>query len=152
MKKRIALWILAVMLLSMLMGCGQKAPAQEVQVAVEPTQAQEAPSQEVLDEPPVVGAEEYQPQIIVMAPGAEVEIPEESVPLASSYAPESNEITKREAEAIAISYAGFENNEISFLYTKYCSENGITYYQVEFRQAGDPYTIRVDAVSGEILP
>lgn len=77
------------------------------------------------------------------------EIPDETVPLAP--APTDGSLTKREAEAIALQYAGFDVNQISFLYTKYDPDGGIAQYEVNFREGDYEYEIMVHAETGEIL-
>lgn len=138
MKKRILTAVLALLLLVMI-GCGNA--AKETLQQTEAPRETEAEVQMSEVDTRVAGAEEYAPHIFVM-------IPEESVPLAS----EPEGITKQQAQDIAIAHAGFENGEISFLYTQYIEDAQAPYYQVDFRQDGNPYSFRVDAATGEILP
>lgn len=80
------------------------------------------------------------------------EIPEEPVPLASvplDISPE-DPLTKRDAETIAIQYAGLTHNDVSFLFTKEESDNGILLYEVNFRSGHYEYEIEVHAETGEI--
>ena len=59
-------------------------------------------------------------------------IHDEPVPLASTY---EVEMTKLEAEEIALEHAGVASNHISFLYTKHETEEGAPRYEVSFRTA-----------------
>lgn len=153
MKLRVMMMLMIlVMLIAMLAGCAQTEGAGEAAAAV-PAETEPVV---IRGEVPVatVGRDDYyDAKIYSIDPDAPVvEIPEESVPLASTHAPAAGEITNRDAEAIAIHQAGLENKDVSFLYSKYVDEDvEVPYFQVEFRSNGIPYEFRIDAATGEIL-
>ena len=96
-------------------------------------------------------AGEHNPRIYTIDPNAPlIEIPESSVPLAASYVDVSDGVSQREAEAIAIHYAGATNNDVQFLHSRLVEE-GDPYYYVAFRIQGVPYVFRIRAEDGEIL-
>jgi len=147
MKYRIFTLILAmVLIVSLFCGCAAAAPAAE---SVPPQQ--EAPA---IDIPRVADSDrkinEESLRIFTIDPNAPIEnIPDESIPLAA--APSDGSLTKRDAESIAVQYAGFDMNQISFLYTKLDDDDGISHYEVNFRVGTDEYEIDVHAETGEIL-
>ena len=125
LRRMMTLWIL-VMVLAILTGCGQ--PAADTI----PGEAESA--------------------AFGIAPGnSGVEIPDESVPLASGLVDVSDGIDEREAEAIALANAGFQNKEVSFLFCRYAEEGSGSCYRVSFRNSNILHEFRIDAVTGEVL-
>lgn len=147
MKYRIFTLILAmVLVVSLFSGCATEAPT----VETTPSQQESTVStpQRVADSNRKINEESL--KIFTIDPDAPVEmIPDESVPLAA--APSDGSLTKRDAETIAIHYAGFEVNQVSFLYTKLDTDEEIAHYEVNFRVGNDEYEIDVHPETGEIL-
>ena len=83
-------------------------------------------------------------QIYVYQP----EAAEETIPITPS---DDGKLTKRDAEATALTHAGLDPNHISFLYTKYDTDDGVPQYEVNFRMDDYEYEINVHAETGEIL-
>lgn len=145
MKHRIICAILiAVLALSIFTGCGKT----EAEAEPEPRAKADVA---VIADPVNRPTEEASVKIYTIDPNAPVEIPEESVPLASSYEGKAEQISKREAEAFAISHAGLMHDQISFLYTKFLEDAEIPCYQVQFKHGAESYTILVDAATGAIM-
>ena len=86
--------------------------------------------------------------ILLIGCSARMAINDEPVPLASA---EDVELTKLEAEAIALEHADIEPNHISFLYTKHKTEDGAPRYEVSFHKDTYRYEIHVHSMTGEIL-
>jgi hypothetical protein len=133
--------LIAIMALALLTGCAKSSTESESRLALDVAVIAE----------PERPTEEHSLKIYTMDPNAPVEIPEESVPLAGAYKGRGEQISKREAEAFALAHAGFGHDQISFLYTKLLEDGEIPCYRVEFRHNNVPYSILVDAASGEIL-
>lgn len=133
--------LIAIVALTLLTGCAKADTAKD--------------SRPVLDVAVIADAnrptEEASLKIFTVDPNAPVEIPDESVPLASAYEGRGEQITKREAEAFAIAHAGLGHDQISFLYTKLLEDAEIPCYRVEFKHGATAYSILVDAATGEIL-
>ena len=142
MKLRTMITILiAIMALTLLTGCGKVDTANEERLVLDVAVVAE----------PERPTEEHSLKIYTIDPNAPVEIPDESVPLASTFEGRGEQITKREAEAFAIAHAGFGHDQISFLYSKLLEDAEIPCYSVEFKHGTTSYAILVDAATGEIL-
>ena len=146
MKYRIFTLILAmVLIVSLFCGCSAETPAVENVPTLQ--EAAVAP-QRVADSSRKV--EEDSAIIYSMDPNAPiVRIPDESVPLAA--APGDGTLTKRDAESIGVQHAGFEINQVSFLFTKLVENEDGQHYEVNFRVGADEYEINVHPETGEIL-
>lgn len=147
MKYRIFALILTIALVvSLFCGCAAQAPAA---ANVQPDEnIVSAERQRVADSNRKINEESV--RIFTMDPNAPLEIiPDASVPLAS--APVDGPLTKRDAESIGVHYAGFEINQVSFLFTKEDEDDGIAVYEVNFRVGEYEYEIDVHAETGEIL-
>lgn len=147
MKYRNFTLILALTLvISLFCGCAAQAPATE-EISAE----QVAPVTEIRRvADPNRKLEEESLKIFTIDPNAPVEnIPDESVPLAA--APNEGSLTKRDAESVAIHHAGFEIDQVSFLFTKLVEDAEVPHYEVNFRVGNDEYEITVHPESGEIL-
>lgn len=147
MKYRIFTLILAMVLVGFLFcSCAAEAPTDESVQA-----QQEAPVtkiQRVTDSERKLNEESL--KIFTIDPNASIEnIPDESVPLAA--APVEGPLTKRDAESIAVQHAGFEINQVSFLFTKLVEDVNIAYFEVNFRFGTYEYEINVHPKTGEIL-
>lgn len=143
MKHRtISVILIAVLALSIFTGCGK------TEANAEPRAKQDVA---VVADPSDRPVGEQSAKIYTIDPDAPVEIPEESVPLASTFEGRGEQITKREAEAFAISHAGLMHEQISFLYTKLLEDAQIPCYQVQFKHGTESFSILVDAATGEIL-
>lgn len=97
---------------------------------------------------------DYSAKIYELNPEAVADIPEESVPLASSAdfnpSPE-NPMTKRQAEALAIQTAGLTHDDVSFLFAKEDTEDSIPVFEVSFRSGNFAYEFEIARETGEIL-
>lgn len=147
MKYRNFTLILAmVLVISLLCGCAAQAPAAE-EIHTEP-EAPVTQIRRVAD--PNRKLEEESLKIFTIDPNSPIEnIPDESVPLAA--APSDSPLTKRDAESVAIHHAGFEIDQVSFLFTKLVEDAEVPHYEVNFRVGSDEYEITVHPESGEIL-
>lgn len=151
MKYRIfSLMLTMGLVISLFAGCSTHSPA----TAEDTMSAAEKASSSALPEAPIPDStreiNEESVRIYSIDPNAPIEeIPDETVPLAP--APTDGSLTKRDAEAIALQHAGFDFNQISFLYTKYDPDDGIDQYEVNFREGDYEYEIMVHAETGEIL-
>lgn len=61
------------------------------------------------------------------------------------------ELTREEAEAIALKHAGFTADQVTDLYTEHEIDDGHPQYEVQFRQGRWGYDYEIDAVTGKIL-
>ena len=147
MKYRIfALILVMIIIATQLCGCAAQAPATESVATVEETIAVD--NIRIAD--PNRKVNEASLKIYTIDPDATFEnIPDENVPLAA--APSGGTLTKRDAEAIALDHAGFDNDQVSFLFTKLVSDEEIAHYEVTFRVGNDAYEIDVHSETGEIL-
>lgn len=139
MKVHIRLIMLLAMAALLLAGCA----AAPVQAPTETT-----PPMSVVAEPG-----EYDVKIYTIDPDA-VDIPDASVPLAPSAEPTltpEGPLTKRQAEALAIQHAGLSQNDVSFLFSKEDTEDGIPVFEVSFRSGNFSYEFEIATESGEIL-
>lgn len=97
---------------------------------------------------------DYDVKIYTMDPNTVTDIPDESVPLSSS-AVLSTEIegplTKRQAEAMAIQYAGLTHEDVLFLFSKEDMEDGIPVFEVSFRSGEYSYEFEIARDTAEIL-
>ena len=132
--------IFAVAVLLLLVGCAANA-------APIPTETAPPVIAAVATEPPIY-------QVFTVNPNGVIEIPDESVPLASPEMADPNAaaaLTKRQAEAIAIEYAGLTQQDVAFLYTELDKEDGIDVFEVSFRSGDYAYEFEIVVASGEIL-
>lgn len=63
----------------------------------------------------------------------------------------TTELTKEQAEAIALEYAGFGADQVSNLRTEYEIDDGTPQYDVEFYQGAQEYEFEIHAETGKIL-
>ena len=63
----------------------------------------------------------------------------------------SQELTKEEAQAIALEQAGFTADQVSRLRTEYEIDDGVALYEVTFFADGWEYDYEIDAKTGKIL-
>ena len=61
------------------------------------------------------------------------------------------ELTKEDAEAIALEYAGFTADQVVGLRTKYEIDDGIPVYEIDFHVERTEYDCTIHAATGEIL-
>ena len=141
--RTLVILVMALLVLGIFTGCAQEGgtealPGEEAPIAVVPDSS--------------LMEDEHTPRIFAIAPNApQVEIPDESVPMASSYVDVSDGVSEREAEAIAINHAGLTNKDVSFLHSRLVDEGEPDYYHVEFRGNNVPYKFWISVVDGEIL-
>ena len=62
-----------------------------------------------------------------------------------------NRLTTREVKSIALKHAGLTSKEVVGLTAELDRDDGVTYYEVEFRKDNVEYSYEIDAVSGKIL-
>ena len=142
--RTLAILIMTLLVLGMFGGCAQET-ALQAQVSEQEARIYVIPDAAVAED-------EYEPKIYEIDPNApQVEIPDESVPMASSFVDISDGISEREAEAIAINHAGLGQNDVSFLHSRLVEDGEPDYYHVEFRNEGVPYKFWISIVDGEIL-
>lgn len=55
------------------------------------------------------------------------------------------------AKSICLEHAGFSSSDVVFTEAKLDEDDGLTVYEVEFRQNGMEYEYKIDAVTGEVL-
>ena len=60
-------------------------------------------------------------------------------------------ITKEQAENIALEYAGLTREQVSGLRTEFEIDDGISQYNIEFRQDGWEYEFEIHEKTGKIL-
>ena len=60
-------------------------------------------------------------------------------------------ISTRKAKSIALNHAGLTSDQVTRLTAERDRDDGVTYYEVEFRVGNAEYSYEIDAVSGEIL-
>ena len=60
-------------------------------------------------------------------------------------------ITKEQAENIALEYAGLTRDQVSGLRTEFEIDDGISQYNIEFRQDGWEYEFEIHEKTGKIL-
>lgn len=145
MKKSRKVFLLALLSLFLLAGCNRQGGVTEVI---------RLPGNEPIAVVPDSHLEEdqYDPKIYEADPNAPVvEIPEESVPLASAYVDVTDGVSEREAEAIAIHHAGLRNDEVNYLHSRLVEDAEPVCYHIEFRSSGIPYKFRISAEDGRIL-
>ncbi len=142
MKKRyLMVFLVFLTVLTLLIGCGASAeettPPTEEKIYV-------VPDSHLTDDydPRIYGIDEIALQL---------EIPDESVPLASTYVDLSDGASEREAEALAIHHAGLRNDDVSYLHSRYVEDADIPYYHIEFRSQEIPYLVWISESTGEIL-
>lgn len=82
---------------------------------------------------------------------AQVDVPSQSGVPASSQSAGQGQITLEEAKSIALRYAGFSANQVTFTKTELDYENGFRVYEIEFYSGSDKYEYEVDAASGNIV-
>lgn len=61
------------------------------------------------------------------------------------------ELTREEAEAIALKHAGFTADQVTYLRTEYEIDDGRPQYEVQFHQDRWEYDYEIDAQTGKIL-
>ena len=149
MKKTMISILIAILVLTVFAGCGKKETAESPARA-----AANIPSDRSLTIVPdtTLPDEEHNVQFYQIGESAEEEvlIAEEAVPLAP--APKNGAVTKRQAEAIAIASAGFNQDSVAFLHTKYVSEDvDSPYFRISFQNNGANYVILVDEATGAIF-
>ena len=147
MKRRLpALILVLILTISAFNGCSIHAPVADIPISMDfqvtaPTRADIPDAQRDINEESA-RIYVYQPE------AAEATVPAEVAP----FTPVSNgQLTKRDAEATALTHAGLDPNHISFLYTKYDTDDGVPQYEVNFRMDDFEYEINVHAETGEIL-
>ena len=65
--------------------------------------------------------------------------------------PGTPEITAEEAENIALNHAGLTREQVSRLHTEKDYDDGIGYYEVQFREGQLEYEYEIKAEGGKIL-
>lgn len=75
-------------------------------------------------------------------------VPASSAPLVST---DGDLLTKEEAESIALTNAGLAADQVSRLYSEYDRDDGVSVYEVEFRQGKWEYDYTIHAQTGAIL-
>ncbi len=60
-------------------------------------------------------------------------------------------LTKEQAQAIALEYAGFSADQVSRLRTEYEIDDGVAQYDVSFYEGSWEYEFEIDAETGKIL-
>lgn len=76
----------------------------------------------------------------------------EPVPAATETRQAASEpLTKEGAEDIALKYAGLARDQVKRLHTEYEIDDGISQYDVEFRQGDWEYEFEIHAETGKIL-
>lgn len=102
-------------------------------------------SRRAMGNPPAVPSEPQSSQA--------AELPPEPVPLPSQ--PNQTDptamLTKEEAEAIALEYAGFTPDQVSRLRTEYEIDDRIPQYDVQFHEGRWEYEFEIHAETGDIL-
>lgn len=63
----------------------------------------------------------------------------------------AGQLTKEEAEAIALDHAGFTAAEVSYLWTEYEIDDRIPHYDVRFNEGYWEYEFEIHAETGAIL-
>ena len=153
MKLHIRTMILLAVAVFMLTGCAV-VPAVPAPAAV-PVETEAKPIAVVPEARTITGPEDYNVTIYNMDPNANVDIPDESIPLAPAaeapIAPAEGPVTKRQAEAMAIQLAGLTHDDVSFLFAKEDFEDGIQVYEVSFRSGNFAYEIEIAKDTAEVL-
>ena len=77
----------------------------------------------------------------------------EGFTIGDSVSPVENgtEITEEEAKSIALNHAGFAESEVKGLFVTKDFDDGVTVFEVEFRDGFTEYSYDIDAATGEIL-
>lgn len=63
----------------------------------------------------------------------------------------SAELTKEQAQAIALEHAGFSANQVNRLRTEYEIDDGVAQYDVSFHEGAWEYEFEIHAETGRIL-
>ena len=63
----------------------------------------------------------------------------------------AKQLTREQAEAIALEHAGFTTDQVSQLHTEYEIDEGIPRFEVQFRQGRWEYDYEIHAQTGAIL-
>lgn len=124
MKKYLSLFLALAVLLPVLAGCGQSAPAET--------------------QPPAAGSATVQTDAASPAVPQEGDI---ALPASAS----TEDVTREKAQTIALDHAGFTANQVSGLRAEKDLDDLIVHYDVEFYQGGYEYDYEIDAKTGEIL-
>ena len=152
MKLHIRTMILLAIAVFMLTGCAV-VPAAPAPAAV-PAETEAKAIAVVPEARTITGPEDYNVTIYNMDPNANVDIPDESIPLAPAAeqtAPAEGPVTKRQAEALAIQLAGLTHDDVRFLFAKEDFEDGIHVFEVSFRSANFSYEIEIAKDTAEVL-
>jgi uncharacterized membrane protein YkoI len=123
---------------------GSPAEVPEIVVVTDPTEAPETlpASTDTTTAAPAVLPAPAPPATTTAAP---------AVLPAPAPAPTTPEITKEEAEEIALKHAGLTADDVRFSRTEYDREFGANEWEVEFHQGSTEYSYTINASTGDIL-
>ncbi len=77
------------------------------------------------------------------------DIPENTVPATVSSS--KNNISKDKAKEIALTHAGLSANDVKGYFCEADRENGVSYYEIEFKANGYEYSYEINASTGKIV-
>ena len=78
-------------------------------------------------------------------------VDQDAAPLAQAEDVEGGSVSSQEALSIALSDAGFEQDQVTITDAKLNNENGIPAYEIEFNDGEREFEYTIDAATGEIL-
>lgn len=88
---------------------------------------------------------------LVLDRDREYEPSKKPVPAPPATEPSAQNLTKEEAEAIALAHAGLSADQVTRLKVEYDRDDGIPIYEIEFRQGRWEYNYELHAETGKIL-
>lgn len=71
--------------------------------------------------------------------------------LKDAVTPDSDRISKEDAQKIALEHAGFTEDQVQYLRVEFEIDDGVEQYDVEFHNGGWEYSYDIDAKTGNIL-
>lgn len=145
--RRYILFIVTVLLLTALTGCGLHAAEERLDAVEDAAEArveviEDAVEQKIMPEIPVPAADA--PQVSTATPAATPPPPIKPVE-------KSSKLTKAEAEKIALDHAGLSAAEVTRLHTEYDVDDGVPEYDVDFHADGFEYDYEIHAETGAVL-
>lgn len=137
--------LITVLVLSLLAGCAVHAVEEKLDTVEDAVEhrldviedaVEDAVTQAVTPEPSVPAPPETTP-------------PETAAPAVTEAAPA--QLTREEAQAIALENAGFTADQVTYLRADYEIDDGVPQYDVEFHQGRWEYEYEIHAETGKIL-
>ena len=144
MKKQLTAVLMILALLLTMVGCSAANAAPQLDIAENKIEHALDTAEESL--------EKSVQKAVVPAATEATQAATEPAPAATEARQTSSELlTKEDAEDIALKHVGLARDQVKRLHTEYEIDDGISQYDVEFRQGDWEYEFEIHAESGKIL-